>query len=118
MFMTPKIATYGKNGSTPCGNKGTAILIRPYVPSFGKMPESTTFVLVGLETYTSKSQLWKGTAGTFMRSPSRIGTAIATWAARESVPPASVNVTIENSGPESIPRARKPASIVVLPKKV
>src|ERR687894_41848 len=39
MFMTPKIATYGKKGSTPCGNKGTAILIRPYVPSFGKMPE-------------------------------------------------------------------------------
>jgi hypothetical protein len=32
-------------------------LIRPYVPSFGKIPESTTFVLVGLETYASKSQL-------------------------------------------------------------
>jgi hypothetical protein len=57
-------------------------------------------------------------AGTFIRSPSRIGTAMATCAARESAPPAFVSVAIENSGPESMPRARKPASIVVLPKKV
>jgi hypothetical protein len=92
-------------------------LIRPYVPSFGKTPESITFVLVGLETYTSRSQLCSGTAGTFTRSPKSIGAATATWAVRESAP-LSCSASIEKFGPESIPRAKKPASIVVLPRKV
>ena len=74
-------------------------------------------VEVGLETYTSRSQLWNGTAGTLMRSPKIIGVAMAIWAAREDTPP-TFNTSMEKFGPESIPKARKPASITVLPKKV
>ena len=65
-----------------------ATLIRPYVPSLGRMPESTTFVEVGLDTYTSSSQLCSGTAGTLMSNPKRIGAAMAICAVRERPPPA------------------------------
>jgi hypothetical protein len=49
----------------------------PYVPNFGSTPESSTFVEIGLETYTSRSQPCSGTAGTFMSSPNRIKAATA-----------------------------------------
>jgi hypothetical protein len=39
-----------QKGWTPAGSRGIATLIRPYVPSLGRMPESTTFVDMGLET--------------------------------------------------------------------
>ena len=65
-----------------------ATLIRPYVPSFGRMPESTTFVEIGLETYTSSSQPCSGTAGTLTSNPKRMGAAIAIWAVRPRPPPA------------------------------
>ena len=82
----------------------------------GKMPESTTFVEIGLETYTSSNQPCSGTAGTLTSNPKRIGAAMATCAVRERPPPAFERAIEKLSA--RMPKARKPASITVEPRKV
>ena len=65
MAITDRVKTSGRNISDAIGNIGTLNRMKPYPPSFSRMPARMTEPAVGACTWASGSQVCTGHIGIF-----------------------------------------------------